>query len=103
MILVAMRTSPLQALMTAIVPAEQRGILLSLAIAVGQVGFGIGSAMAGLTFTQYGYLSNTILAATSIVLMAVVVYFFLPEPALASDGLPSDTAKVPKPRESILD
>ncbi len=105
MILVAMRTSPLQALMTALVPDEQRGILMSLAIAVGQVGFGLGSAMAGLTFTQYGYLSNTILAATSIVLMAMVVYFFLPEPALApaSDGLPSDTAKVPKPRESILD
>ncbi len=98
MILVAMRTSPLQALMTALVPDEQRGILMSLAIAVGQVGFGLGSAMAGLTFTQYGYLSNTILAATSIVLMAVVVRFFLPEPALepASGGLPSDTARVAK-------
>ena len=96
MILVAMRTSPLQALMTAIVPAEQRGILLSLAIAVGQVGFGLGSAMAGLTFTQYGYLSNTILAATSIVLMAVVVRFFLPEPTVvsASGGLPSDAVEV---------
>ena len=98
MILVAMRTSPLQALMTAIVPDEQRGILLSLAIAVGQVGFGLGSAMAGLTFTQYGYLSNTILAATAIVLMAMVVRFFLPEPALepASGSLPSDVAKVAK-------
>ena len=98
MILIAMRTSPLQALMTALVPDEKRGILMSLAIAVGQVGFGLGTALAGPTFTQYGYLSNTILAAVAIVLMAMVVSFFLPEPALesASDGLPADAPKIAK-------
>ncbi len=95
MILIAMRTSPLQALMTALVPAERRGILLSLAIAVGQVGFGIGTALAGLTFTTYGYLSNTILAATSIASMAVVVWFFLPEPELkpVPESWPTEVAK----------
>ncbi len=95
MILIAMRTSPLQALMTALVPAERRGILLSLAIAVGQVGFGIGTALAGLTFTVYGYLSNTILAATSIASMAVVVWFFLPEPELkpVPESWPTEVAK----------
>ena len=80
MVMVAMRTSPLQALMTAIVPDERRGILMSLAIAVGQVGFGLGSAMAGLTYTEYGYHSNTVVAAVSIVLMALLVRYFLPEP-----------------------
>ena len=95
MILIAMRTSPLQALMTALVPAERRGILLSLAIAVGQVGFGIGTALAGLTFTTYGYLSNTILAATSIASMAAVVWFFLPEPELkpVPESRPTEVAK----------
>ena len=96
MILIAMRTSPLQALMTALVPDERRGILMSLAIAVGQVGFGIGTALAGPTFTEYGYISNTILAAIAIVLMAAVVGLFLPEPALkpTSDALPSEAARV---------
>ena len=95
MILIAMRTSPLQALMTALVPAERRGILLSLAIAVGQLGFGIGTALAGPTFTTYGYLSNTVLAATSILLMAVLVWFFLPEPELkpVPESRPTEVAK----------
>ncbi len=94
MILIAMRISPLQALMTALVPAQRRGILLSLAIAVGQVGFGLGAALAGLTFTTYGYLSNTVLAATSIVLMAVVVQYFLPEPVESvPESRPSEVAK----------
>ncbi len=94
MILIAMRISPLQALMTALVPAEQRGILLSLAMAVGQLGFGIGTALAGLTFTTYGYLSNTTLAATSIVLMALLVRYFLPEPVKpVPESQPTEVAK----------
>lgn len=80
MVMVAMRTSPLQALMTAIVPDERRGILMSLAIAIGQIGFGFGSAVAGLTYVRYGYLSNTIIGAVCIVLMGVLVRYFLPEP-----------------------
>ncbi len=92
MVMVAMRTSPLQALMTAIVPDERRGILMSLAIAVGQVGFGLGSAMAGLTYTEYGYLSNTVIAAVAIVLMALLVRYFLPEPGLTTSS--SESPKV---------
>ena len=89
MVMVAMRMSPLQALMTAIVTDERRGILMSLAIAVGQVGFGLGSAIAGPTFTKYGYLSNTAGGAFCLLLMAGVVYYFLPEP----DGSPiTDTS-----------
>lgn len=96
MVLIAMRTSPLQALMTALVPDARRGILMSLAIAVGQVGFGLGSALAGLTFTEYGYLSNTIFASTSIILMAMVVRFFLPEPDLAPtlNPAPSEPSEI---------
>jgi predicted MFS family arabinose efflux permease len=53
---------------------------MSLAIAIGQIGFGFGSAVAGLTYIRYGYLSNTIIGAVCIVLMGVLVRYFLPEP-----------------------
>ncbi len=84
MVMVAMRISPLQSLMTALVPDERRGILMSLAIAVGQVGVGLGSGVAGLAYTEYGYLSNTVIGAASIIVMALLVQYFLPEPDGAS-------------------
>ncbi len=80
MVMVAMRMSPLQSLMTALAPAQRRGILMSLAVAIGQLGIGIGGAVAGLAYTEYGYLSNTVLAAVSIGLMAWLVQRYLPEP-----------------------
>lgn len=81
MVMVAMRMSPLQALMTALVSSDRRGILMSLAIAMGQVGFSIGSPLAGVMYTEYGYLSNTVLGAVSILLMALLVMYYLPEPS----------------------
>jgi len=80
MVMVAMRISPLQSLLTALVPDQKRGILMSLAIAVGQAGIGLGGAVAGLAYTEYGYFSNTVMAAVAIILMALLVQFYLPEP-----------------------
>jgi len=80
MVMFALRISPLQSLMTALVPDERRGMLMSLAIAVGQVGMGLGSALAGVAYTSYGYISNTMMATASIVVMAFMVHYFLPEP-----------------------
>jgi predicted MFS family arabinose efflux permease len=80
MVMFALRISPLQSLMTALVPDERRGMLMSLAIAVGQVGMGLGSGVAGLTYTRFGYLSNTLLATGAIVVMALLVRYGLPEP-----------------------
>ena len=80
MIMFALRISPLQSLMTALVPDERRGMLMSLAIAVGQIGMGLGSALAGVTYTEFGYASNTFLATAAIVVMAVMVRYYLPEP-----------------------
>jgi predicted MFS family arabinose efflux permease len=80
MVMFALRISPLQSLMTALVPDERRGMLMSLAIAVGQVGMGLGSALAGVAYTKYGYISNTMMATASIVVMAFMVHYFLPEP-----------------------
>lgn len=80
MMMVAIRMSPLQSLMTALVSANRRGALLSLTVAIGQIGIGIGGAVAGIAYTEYGYVSNTIAGAVAIMLMAVLVYLNLPEP-----------------------
>lgn len=80
MLMVAMRISPLQSLLTALVSENRRGALLSLTVSLGQVGIGIGGAAAGLAYTEFGYVSNTLAGAVAILLMAVLVHFGLPEP-----------------------
>ena len=80
MLLAAVRMTPLQALMTAIVGENRRGILMSLAIAVGQLGFGVGTAIAGLLYTRFGYISNALGSAATTILIVLVVWLMLPEP-----------------------
>lgn len=80
MAMVAMRISPLQSLLSALVSDERRGILMSLAVAIGQVGIGISGGLAGLAYTRYGFQSNTFIGAGSMVLMALLVWRGLPEP-----------------------
>jgi predicted MFS family arabinose efflux permease len=80
MVLVAMRISPFSALLTALVPDHNRGSLMSLTVALGQVGFGLGGAVAGPLFAQLGYGSNTVLGAVSVLGMGLIVWFLVPEP-----------------------
>ena len=83
MVMIAMRISPFQALITALVSADRRGILMSLSIAIGQVGMAVGSALAGFVyerFGDYGYFSNTILGAIAMITMAFVIGRYIPEP-----------------------
>ncbi len=80
MVLVAMRISPFSALLTALVSDERRGSLMSFTIALGQVGFAVGAAAAGPLFTRFGYGSNTVLGALSVLSMALVVAYLVPEP-----------------------
>ncbi len=80
MILVAMRVSPFSALLTALVPDHNRGSLMSLTVALGQVGFGLGGALAGLFYAQFGYRSNTVVGAVSVLGMGLMVWFLVPEP-----------------------
>ena len=84
MILVAMRISPFSAMLTAMVSDERRGSLMSLTIALGQVGFAVGAAVAGPLFVKFGYFSNTILGAVFVLAMGVIVWVAVPEP----DGAP---------------
>ncbi len=80
MVLIAMRISPFSALLTALVSDERRGSLMSLTVALGQIGFALGGVVAGPLFAGVGYGSNTVLGATFVLLMGLIVWFFLPEP-----------------------
>ena len=62
---------------------------MSLTVALGQVGFAMGAAFAGLTYTSLGYASATIFGAISIVAMAIVVGFLIPEPKLQNNQSPA--------------
>lgn len=86
MVTVGVRISPLQSLLTALVPAQRRGLLMGLAISVGQAGFGIGSFVASATYVPYGYTSNAIAGAVGTVGMAALVHWGLPEPRLQADA-----------------
>ncbi len=78
--LVAMRVGPFSALLTALVPDERRGSLMSLTVALGQVGFALGGAVAGPLFAGTGYWSTTVLGGFSVLAMGLLVWFGVPEP-----------------------
>ena len=80
MVLVAMRVSPFSALLTALVSDQRRGSLMSLAVALGQIGFAVGGALSGLLFAEVGFGANTVVGAVFVLAMGLVVWFFIPEP-----------------------
>jgi len=84
MVLVAMRISPFSALLTALVSDERRGSLMSLTVALGQIGFALGAAIAGPLFANVGYFSNTLLGAAFVLAMGLIVWYFIPEPDAAT-------------------
>jgi predicted MFS family arabinose efflux permease len=85
MVLVAMRISPFSALLTALVADHRRGSLMSLTVALGQLGFAVGGAVAGPLFAM-GYWTNTLLGAVSMLGMGLIVWFLIPEPRPADAG-----------------
>lgn len=80
MVLVGMRLSPFSALLTALVEDERRGSLMSLAVALGHLGFSLGAGAAGPFYAQVGFASNTMIGAASVLLMALIVWKRIPEP-----------------------
>jgi predicted MFS family arabinose efflux permease len=103
MALVAMRVGPFSALLTALVSDERRGSLLSLTVALGQVGFAVGASLSGIIYEQSGYGPTAVLAGISVMGMGVMVWFFVPEPPLSSSlsSGPSGT-RHPEPEEAPL-
>jgi predicted MFS family arabinose efflux permease len=80
MVLVAMRISPFSALLTALVEDRRRGSLMCLTVALGQLGFAAGGALAGPLYT-FGFGYNTVLGAVSVLAMGLIVWFKVPEPS----------------------
>jgi predicted MFS family arabinose efflux permease len=81
MMLLALRLSPLQALLTALVPDRSRGSLMSLVVSIGQLGGGLGGMMAGIVYAQFGYLGNALVSALAIATTGLVVWWGLSEPS----------------------
>jgi predicted MFS family arabinose efflux permease len=79
MVMVAARMGPFQALLSEIVPAEQRGSMMSLSIAFGQLSMGLGSALSGFIYTRIGYTASSILGAAGMLVMGILVWFYIGE------------------------
>jgi predicted MFS family arabinose efflux permease len=88
MVLIAMRISPFQALSSELVKSNNRGSLMSMLVAIGNVGSGLAGTIAGPLFEFYGYLSNTLIGAFTIILTALIVWKFVPEPELVKNNAP---------------
>ncbi len=84
MMLIAMRISPFQALSSELVQSNNRGSLMSLLVAIGNIGAGMAGALAGPLYEYAGYLSNTLFGALTIIITAVIVYKYVPEPELVA-------------------
>ncbi|MEO2158602.1 MAG: MFS transporter [bacterium] len=80
MVLVAMRISPFSALLTALVSDNRRGALMSLTVALGQFGFAIGGSLVGPLYTNFGFQISTLVGALAMLITAIVVANFVPEP-----------------------
>lgn len=83
MVLVAARISPFQALLTTLAPAKSRGALMSLVVAVGQVGGGLGGAAAGPIYAAGGFMACTLVAAGALLVTGAIVAARIPEPKSA--------------------
>lgn len=79
MMLVAMRVSPFQTLLSELVDDDRRGTLMSFSAALGQAGLGMGGAIAGFSYASYGYVSNTVIGALAIFTTGFVIWKFVPE------------------------
>ncbi len=80
MVLLAMRLSPFQTLLSSVVPSQQRGTTLSLIVAVGQVGGGVGGALAGVVYPRAGFFGDTVVSSLAILATGLVVAFSISEP-----------------------
>ncbi|MDE2848676.1 MAG: MFS transporter, partial [Gemmatimonadota bacterium] len=79
MVLVSARMGPFQALLSEIVPAERRGLLMSLSIATGQLAMGLCSAAAGVVYIEVGYVFSSVIGGTGMLAMGFIIWRFIPE------------------------
>ncbi|MEM9997935.1 MAG: MFS transporter [Bacteroidota bacterium] len=75
----AARYSAFQAMLTELVVGARRGSFMSLTIAIGQVGFAVGSAVAGTLYAGIGFPMSAIIAGGLAIAAAMLVWVGLPE------------------------
>ena len=78
MALFASRATSFTTMLTELVDGDQRGSLMSLTVGVGQVGVGIGGALAGTVYGSVGYTPSAVAAGLSMLFIAGLVVAFLP-------------------------
>lgn len=92
MVFVALRMAPQQALVSSLVPASQRGTLLSLCLSFGQGGFAVGAALSGPIYTSaIGFEGCAALAGASAIAMSGVMLIAVPEPEAEPDPAKATT------------
>lgn len=80
-VLLSARMSPFQALLSTLAGGERRGALMSLTVALGQVGFASGAALSGIIYSQIDYRASTFASAGFALIAALLIWRMLPEPA----------------------
>ncbi len=80
MCLVGIRISPLNAWVTSLVDSDHRGSLMAMWLATSQIGFALGSAVAGYTFERFDFLGNAVAGCVAALLTAAILLVFVPEP-----------------------
>ncbi|MEM8557649.1 MAG: MFS transporter [Bacteroidota bacterium] len=88
----AARYSAFQAMLTELVVGARRGSFMSLTIAIGQVGFAVGSAVAGTLYAGIGFPMSAIIAGSLAIAAALLVWIGLPE-TLGHDADTEEQAK----------
>lgn len=79
MMLVAVRVTPFQTLLSESISDDRRGSLMSLTAALGQVGMGMGGAVAGYLYADFGFMSNSLISGLAILTTGVLIWKFVPE------------------------
>jgi predicted MFS family arabinose efflux permease len=90
--LFASRATPFQTLLTELVSGDRRGSLMSLTVGVGQVGSGVGGAVAGVAVAAVGDGGSAMVAAVSMVVIGGLVWRYLPETAGGESGGETEAA-----------
>lgn len=84
--LFASRATPFQTLLTELVSGDRRGSLMSLTVGVGQVGSGVGGAVAGVAFVSVGYAGSAAAAAVAMIFIGALIWVYLPETTQSGEG-----------------
>ena len=93
MLLTSTRLGPFRALVTEVTSEEKRGKMMSMSIALGQLGMALGGLIAGFIYTEYGFWLNTIISGIAIMLFGLLVWKYIEEPEIVSPMVLKSTRK----------